>query len=186
VSPLPVDLGDGVVLRRYTPGDAEALFAAVDAERERLSEWLPWVELMDSVEHERRWVESSLADERSLMATGIFEGEELAGGAGLSVDPIGVVGEIGYWIRKPYEGRGLVNKATSALIDIGFDEVGLHRICVRAAPQNLRSRAIPERLGFTIEGVHREEGRGSRGFHDLIVYGLLEDEWRRRRSLATP
>jgi ribosomal-protein-serine acetyltransferase len=51
---------------------------------------------------------------------------------------------------------------------------------IRAGVDNARSRAIPERLGFTQEGVLREEGRGVEGFHDLVVYGLLEDEWRAR------
>ncbi len=48
---------------------------------------------------------------------------------------------------------------------------------IRAGVENERSRAIPERLGFTEEGVARGEGRGSQGFYDLVVYGLLEDEW---------
>jgi ribosomal-protein-serine acetyltransferase len=48
---------------------------------------------------------------------------------------------------------------------------------IRAGVENARSRAIPERLGFTYEGVAREEGRGSGGFYDLAVYGLLDREW---------
>ena len=50
-------------------------------------------------------------------------------------------------------------------------------IVIRAGVENTRSRAIPERLGFTKEGVARGEGRGTPGFYDLVVYGLLEDEW---------
>jgi ribosomal-protein-serine acetyltransferase len=65
------------------------------------------------------------------------------------------------------------------LIEHGFGVVGLHRISIRAGVENARSRAIPERLGFTREGVLRGEGRGSGGFYDLIVYGLLEEEWSR-------
>jgi RimJ/RimL family protein N-acetyltransferase len=41
---------------------------------------------------------------------------------------------------------------------------------------------VPERLGFQEEAVLREEGRGSKGFYDLVVYGMLEDEWRARRT----
>ena len=40
-----------------------------------------------------------------------------------------------------------------------------------------RSDATIARLGFTKEGVLREEGSGSGGFHDLVVYGLLDREW---------
>ena len=65
---------------------------------------------------------------------------------------------------------------------VAFDELGFHRVFIRAAPGNVRSRAVPERLGFVEEAVLREEARGAvaRGFHDLVVYGMLEDEWRAR------
>ena len=64
------------------------------------------------------------------------------------------------------------------MIEIGFEELGLHRIVIRAGTDNARSRGVPERLGFTYEGIAREEGRGSDGFYDLAVYGLLDREWR--------
>jgi ribosomal-protein-serine acetyltransferase len=50
-------------------------------------------------------------------------------------------------------------------------------VTIRVAPDNARSRAIPERLGFTEEGVMREAGRSALGHHDLVVYGLLDREW---------
>jgi ribosomal-protein-serine acetyltransferase len=96
---------------------------------------------------------------------------------GLILDAFGITGEIGYWVRASEEGRGHITRACRALIDIGFGELGLHRIVIRAGVENGRSRAIPERLGFSFEGVAREEGRGSGGFYDLAVYGLLDREW---------
>ncbi|MGZ8625546.1 MAG: GNAT family N-acetyltransferase, partial [Actinomycetota bacterium] len=57
-------------------------------------------------------------------------------------------------------------------------ELGLHRLVIRAGVENVRSRAIPERLGFTREGIARGEGRGVGGFYDLVVHSLLDDEWR--------
>ena len=81
--------------------------------------------------------------------------------------------------------RGAVTShAPVGLIDIGFDEFGLHRIEIRAGLENTRSRAVPERLRFTYEGSEREGSRGSRGSYDLAVYGLLDREWRDVRSLG--
>jgi ribosomal-protein-serine acetyltransferase len=69
--------------------------------------------------------------------------------------------------------------AVRAVIDIGLCDLGLHRLENRAAVVNARSRTIPERLGFTQEAILHHAGRGSgaHGFHDMVVYGLLEDGW---------
>jgi ribosomal-protein-serine acetyltransferase len=179
VSPLPADLGGGAVLRRLSIEDLPVIWRLVEAERERIAVWMPWVEATTTIDDQRAWLEGVLADPRNLDGSGIFVDGVYAGGTGLSPDPFGITGEIGYWIGSAHEGRGLVTGAVRALIDIGFGELGLHRICIRAGVENVRSRAIPERLGFTQEGILRGEGRGSGGFYDLVVYGLLEDEWPR-------
>jgi ribosomal-protein-serine acetyltransferase len=177
VSPLPVDIGDGAIVRRVALEDLPAIWALVEAERDRIALWMPWVMATRTIEDQRRWVEHVIADERSLDGAAVFVEGVYAGGTGLGVDAFGIAGEIGYWIGSAHEGKGLVTRAVRAMIDIGFRELGLHRIYIRAGVHNLRSRAIPERLGFTREGVLRGEGKGSGGFYDLIVYGLLEDEW---------
>jgi ribosomal-protein-serine acetyltransferase len=177
VSPLPTDLGDGALLRRLTIGDLEEIWALVRAERDRIGVWMPWVERTTTIEDQRRWLEGVLSDAHSADGLGMFVDGAYVGGIGLMIDAFGIVGEIGYWIGSAHEGRGLVTRATSALIDLGFRERGLHRITIRAGVENVRSRAVPERLGFTREGVLRGEGKGSGGFYDMVVYGLLEDEW---------
>jgi ribosomal-protein-serine acetyltransferase len=176
VSLLPADLGDGAVLRRLTLEDLDAVWGLVDAERERLRVWMPWVDLTTSIDDQRRWLEGVVADELAAESA-IFANGTYVGGAGLRPDAFRIAGEIGYWIGAEHEGRGLVTRAVRALLDFGFRELGLHRIVIRAGVENTRSRAIPERLGFTQEGVAREEGRGSGGFYDLVVYAILEDEW---------
>jgi ribosomal-protein-serine acetyltransferase len=177
VSPLPADLGDGGLLRRLTLDDLDDIWRLVDAERERLDPWMPWIDLTRTIEQQRRWLEQVVAKEEDLDGLGIVVDGTYAGGAGLRRDDFGIVGEIGYWIGSTHEGRGYVTRAVRALIDIGFRELRLHRIAIQAGVDNARSRAIPERLGFTREGMLRGEGRGTHGHYDLVVYGLLEDEW---------
>jgi ribosomal-protein-serine acetyltransferase len=172
------DLGEGALLRRYSLDDLDDLWALVQAERERIGVWMPWVASTTTIETQRAWLERASADE-GLDGCGIWVGDRYAGGVGLRWDPFGIAGELGYWIGSEFEGRGLVTRACRALIDHGFGVLRLHRIAIRAGVENTRSRAIPERLGFTREGVLRGEGRGSDGFYDLVVYGLLEDEWPR-------
>lgn len=175
------DLGDGVVLRRLSVEQAEEVFAVVQANRERLARWMPWVAGTTAVEDQRAWLENVTRDPADLDGVGIFLDGRYVGGAGVhGRDPYGTGAELGYWIDEAFEGRGIVTRAVRALLAICFDELGVHRVTIRAGVDNVRSRAIPERLGFTQEGVMREAERGSdgRGFHDLVVYGLLEDEWR--------
>ncbi len=111
MSPLPIALGDGAMLRRYAMEDLEVIWAAVERERERLGVWMPWVEGAKTIDDERTWLEAVLADEKNLAGTGLFVDGAYAGGVGLMVDPFSVAGELGYWVVKEHEGRGLVTKA---------------------------------------------------------------------------
>jgi ribosomal-protein-serine acetyltransferase len=174
---LQFDLGGGAEARPVRPDDADELFALIDAERERLSAWLPWVVSIRSVEDERAWVKAVLEGNQPVPPLVITAEGRVVGGIAIEVGPFGVAGEIGYWIAKEFEGRGLVTAASRALIDHAFRQLGVHRIVISAASANLRSRTIPERLGFTREGVLREAGKGRHGFHDLVVYGLLDRGW---------
>jgi ribosomal-protein-serine acetyltransferase len=180
VSGPPFDLGDGALLRHHRMEDLDAVWEAIEEERDRIGLWMPWVEGARTKDDERVWLERVTADPDGLEGLGIWVEGEFAGGTGLTVDPFGVVAEIGYWNRSRFEGRGFVTRACVRLIDHAFDELGVHRVVIRAGTENVRSRAIPERLGFTFEGVLREEGRGAGGFYDLRMYSILDREWRAR------
>ena len=140
---------------------------------------MPWIVGAKTIEDERVWLESVSANASSLEGCGLFLDGRYVGGVGLMPGAYGVAAEIGYWIAAEHEGRGLVTRAVRALIDIGFAEWQVNRIAIRAGVENHRSRAIPERLGFTREGVERGGGRGTAGFYDLVVYSMLRDEWPR-------
>jgi ribosomal-protein-serine acetyltransferase len=170
-------LGGGAVLRRYTADDLAPLWEAVQAERARLGEWMPWVEHTTTIEDQRGWLDRVIADAEGLDGTGLYVDGALAGGIGMSFAPFRISAEIGYWIRKAYEGRGLITRGARAMTDLAFTEFGVHRVVIRAGLENVRSRAVPERLGFTLEGVARGDGKGLGGFYDLAVYAVLEDEW---------
>lgn len=172
-----LDLGEGVEIKVLEPDDAEEIFAVVEENRERLREWMPWVDASTSPGDTRTFIERERAAD-GLDALGVFVEGRYVGGIGIRVDALDGAAEIGYWIGAAWEGRGLVTRACRGLIAHAFGELGLHRVSIRVAPDNLRSRAIPERLGFRREGVMREAGRtDARGFVDLVVYGLLDREW---------
>jgi ribosomal-protein-serine acetyltransferase len=179
VNPISWPIDGEAVIRTYTPDDADTVFSAVEAERERLSPWMPWVRTTRTSADTRAFIERSLASEHDLEGNGIWVGDAYAGSIGLSVHTLSGSGEIGYWLVGRFEGRGLVTRACRLFIDHGFEALGLHRISIHAAVGNARSRAVAERLGFTQEGILREAdlvGDGDR-YVDLVVYGLLASEW---------
>ena len=98
MSPLPVELGDGAVLRRLTMGDLDEAWALVQTERDRLAAWMPWVAGTRTIEDQRAWFERIVAAERSLEGSGVFVDDAYVGGVGLMTDTYGISAEIGYWI----------------------------------------------------------------------------------------
>jgi len=178
---LSVD--DHVELVALEPNDAEQVFALIQENFDRLRPWMPWVTPESTAADTRAFIAGVRANPNPAVreANGIYVDGELAGGMGLNGDPMNAVGEIGYWIAGTHEGRGVISRGVVALVDYGFRELGLHRIEIKAGTGNLRSRAIPERLGFVQEAVLREAGRTGLGFVDLVVYGMLAPEWAARQ-----
>ena len=85
--------------------------------------------------------------------------------------------EIGYWIAADFQGRGLVTRASHFLVDYAFNQLELNRVVIRCAEGNSRSAVIPKRLGFTQEGVFRQQQAHYNQFVDLIVFSMLAEEW---------
>ncbi|MEO8422818.1 MAG: GNAT family N-acetyltransferase [Actinomycetota bacterium] len=178
MNPISWPVDDRAVVRTLTLDDTEVVFRAVDQNRDRLRPYMPWERTTLSPRDVRAFIERSLASPTDLDANGIWVGEEFAGTVGLRVDTEMNSGEIGYWIVGAFEGQGLVTKVCRLLLDHGFREQKLHRIEIHAAADNLRSRAVAERLGFTHEATTRD---GHRKYDDVyvdqVVYGMLEHEW---------
>jgi ribosomal-protein-serine acetyltransferase len=183
VNPIRWDLGDGLVVRTYVMDDAPELFALVDANRERLRPWMMWEPQTTSPEDSRAFIKRSL-DSDDYEGNGLWLQGRLIGGMGLMLDLPVNSGEVGYWIDGEHEGEGIVTRAAGRFLDFGFDELGLHRIELHAAVENVRSRAVAARLGMIEEGVERDGGKVSAGYQDLVRYAILEDEWRARRVPA--
>ncbi|MFN6963304.1 MAG: GNAT family N-acetyltransferase [Pyrinomonadaceae bacterium] len=178
-------IDDQTTMRAFCKEDAEAIYACVIRNRDHLSPFMHWMTPDYSFESARRFVDEGrrAVAERAGLSLGIFRAGEFVGSAALVyIDHISRKTEIGYWIDRMYEGRGLVSAACCVLIEYAFGELEMNRVEIRCATENVRSSAIPERLGFTLEGVLRQvEMRGGR-LHDFAIYGLLADEWHSRRN----
>ena len=168
-----------IVLRRPTLSNAEGVFALVDSNREHLGRWLPWVQTMRTVEDERRWLENRLqdsAESRDIQFLIMYQ-DTLVGVIGLhGLGSLNKACEIGYWLAENAQGRGIVTRACQELVNYAFTSRDMNSIQIRAHTDNARSRAIPERLGFTLKGVGRELLNDR--YYDFAVYSMLASEWR--------
>jgi ribosomal-protein-serine acetyltransferase len=161
------------------PEDAPELHALVDSDRARLARWMPWAAdqtLEGTAAFIRRAIDQERADEgfqRGLVVDGA-----IAGTVGYhGVDHGNRSTSIGYWLAGEYEGRGLMTAAVGELVDHAFGAWSLHRVELRIAPDNERSRALADRLGFRQEGLLRDAERFGDEYRDLLLYSLLATEW---------
>ena len=103
---------------------------------------------------------------------------ELVGGIGLRVQPEFERAEIGYWIGKPFWGRGYATEAAGAMIRYGFEELKLHRIYAGYFSRNEQSARVLIKIGMKYEGALRQHVKKWDTFVDVVYYGILDDEWR--------
>lgn len=78
--------------------------------------------------------------------------------------------------------KGYGTEATRILIDYGFEQLNLHRISSSAFAFNERSIRLHKRVGFREEGRQREAVFNNGKFHDLVLLGLLREEWSEHRK----
>jgi len=157
--------------------DAELIFNTINNEREYLEVWLPFVEDTHDISYTKAFIENSAALDSANLTFTIFYQNHFAGLIGFKdTDFDNKKTEIGYWLSESFQHKGIVTRSCKALINYAFDKMDMNRIQIKAAKENLKSRSIPERIGFTYEGIERDGELHSRGFVDLVIYSLLKAE----------
>ena len=152
-----------LVIRCWDPADAELAKEAIDASLEHLREWMPWAAAEPTTLAEKRSLLESFAGmfARGEDAVyGIFDRDErrVVGGTGLHPRLTDDAREIGYWIRADAIGRGLATESTAALTRVGFELDGLALMEIHCDPGNVRSAAIPRKLGYAQAGERDGQG----------------------------
>ena len=171
------------------PHHAAEFFAVIDANRAHLHPWMIWLEGTNSPEDTLAFIRSNLADvaaERD-MALALRYRDQFVGMIGAHDKKHKTKScDIGYWLAHDMQGRGIVTRAVKAFIHLLFNDYGFQRLTIRCAPHNKRSRAIPERLGFTQEGTLRrialmlgDTPNAPPQLTDLVMYSLLDYEYHR-------
>lgn len=171
---------DDVVLKLLDPTHSQSLYELIDSCRPYLKQWLPWVDGTKEVSDTKQFIERTQKQFASNngFRTGIWYRGNMAGVIGFhDVNWSNKSTSIGYWLGEGYQGKGIMTRACRAFVDHAFNGLNLNRVEIRCAVDNLKSRAIPERLHFINEGTIRDAEWLYDQYVDHVVYGILAQEW---------
>lgn len=151
-----------LLIRKPLPGDGKAVYEAIQASLDELKPWMPFAHANQSEQDVEANIIESIAKfiTREDLRLHIFNKEtgEFIGSSGLHRINWDVPKfEIGYWIDTRHTGKGYITEATNAITNFAFNELKAKRVEIRCESRNTKSRAIPEKLGFTLEGILKND-----------------------------
>lgn len=176
-------LSAGIELRLLEERHVAVLFALVEREREYLRQWLSWVDARSSEASILDFIRGALGQFSSNQgfSAGIWADGAIAGVITLhKISWQDRMGEIGYWLAREFQGRGIMTDAARAVTEHALVELELNRVEIRCALENVKSAAIPKRLGFKSDGVLRQASLLEGRYRDLEVFSMLRSEYRRQ------
>ena len=172
-----------LTIRGPLPGDETAVHQAVVESQEVLKPWMPWaVEILTEEEyavHVREQQLNYLARKNMWMLIFLKGTNTLIGCSGYPRFKWDVPGvEIGYWVRTGYGGNGYITEATARLTELAFDKFGARRVEIHCDALNERSAAVPQRLGFTLEGILKHECRHhlTNELRDTMIFAKVQPD----------
>lgn len=175
-----------LLLRPLTVRDVDMLLAY--RSRPEVCRYVPFEPMDRRLIEERlagQWACTALTDE----GQGLTLGAELAQTGELIGDVILFWhsrehrgGEIGYVLNPDFSGRGYATEAARAMLGLGFDGLGLHRIIARVDERNEASARVARRLGMRQEArlVQNELFKGE--WSTELDFAMLADEWPAHRG----
>ncbi len=171
--------GQRIVLRPYREEDAQAFFEAVTESREHLRPWVSFADPLKDVEKCRDLIIEcmELWLQREALVTGIWERatNRFLGSCELNArNWESRFFELGYWLRVSATGCGYTTEAVQLMTDYAFTQLSATRVEIRCDERNLRSVALPRRLGFVQEGRLRNDKIAPDGFlRTTLVFALI-------------
>lgn len=173
-------ISDEIFIREICMSDAREIFQTIDSQREYLGQYLPFVHTTKSARDTENFIRSVLdvPDNRRELVFVILYEDKFAGLIGFKgTDMLNKKTEIGYWLSEPFQKKGIIRRAADFLTNFAFRELDINRVQIKCAVTNTSSRAVPEKLGFTFEGIEREgELLSENNFVDAEVWSKLKNE----------
>jgi ribosomal-protein-alanine N-acetyltransferase len=173
-------MGNRVLIREYREEDIDAIY--LHTSDSAVVEHLPWGPL--NRETAARFVRKAIRETSDVprmrfdLAVCLEDETILIGGCGLFINSVvNREGEICYWLSRTYWGHGYATETATALIDVGFSDLGLHRIVATCSMNNLRSKRVLEKLQMRLEGILRQDVWQRTRWRDSYLFSILDVEW---------
>lgn len=131
----------------------------------------------------RSFINSSKESPEARFAVILRSEDIVIGGIGLDIDPSHPRAELGYWLGVPYWGHGYATEAATAVLEYGFQTLGLHRIWASAFHYNEPSAKVLRKIGMKHEGCLRQHVLKWGQFIDLEMYAILRSEYAHKKSV---
>lgn len=179
ITAMRIEVNPHIHLETVEQKQAEQIFALVDANRQYLRKWMPWVDYTHAVADMVRFIEDSELQfkENNGFNAAIYYGDVLCGVIGLhKVDWLNKATAIGYWLSEDRQGKGIMTDCCRAMIRYCFNELDLQKVQINCATANFKSQAIPKRLGFIQNGVLKASELLNGEFVDHIQFVLLRQQ----------
>jgi len=166
-----------VKVRLVGPDDAASLYEQIEKTRPLLAKFMPWGDAMKSIEEEKDFLiycQGRMA-EKKLWITSILVDDKPVGMIDLhNINLDNKNAEVGYWLGGEYQGNGVMTDCLLRVLEVGFEEMDLHKIKLLAEVVNDASNAVAQKAGFKLEGCLKEEIYSDGKFHDANLYGITK------------
>lgn len=174
-----IRINDKIRLEEIKLSMVQVIFDTIERDRDYLMEWLPFVEMTRHVSDTEAFIKSVIgSNPKKNSIFSIWYKEEFAGLIGFKdTDWVNRKTEIGYWLAKPMQGKGIILTCVKKLTNYAFTSQKLNRVQIKVAERNTKSEAIPIRLGFSFEGIEREGELHKNKYLDIKVYSLIKSEY---------
>ncbi|WP_312092404.1 GNAT family N-acetyltransferase [Niallia sp.] len=184
MKPILIDLPetmetDRLIIRPCMPGDGKDVFESIQRSKAAFKPWMTFANQEQSLEEVEAGVRESYAKyilrEDIRLHIYLKDTNEFIGSTGLhSIDWKVRVFEIGYWCDSAHTGKGYITESTKALIKLAMETLQANRIEIRVDSTNTKSRAIPEKLGFALDGILKNESLSAdtQELRDICLYSL--------------
>lgn len=163
-------------IRLIEINDSKELFNLIDTNREHLYKWLPWVNFTRTEEDSVEFISMAQSDYENLKSVqyALIYKNQIAGMFGINeINKRNKSVSLGYWLGEEYQGNGIVIDSAKFIIEHLFNKENIHRIEIRADKNNLKSRAVPEKLNFSLEGVLKDADYIDNHYEDVHLYSLI-------------